>query len=408
MSDVAESPIRVSCNRADAVYRVGDEVRFLIEAVHPVAATTVMVKITWDGYAPVEEHSVPANDLPREIALRPDAPGFLRCAVTWDGLTSPQERPQAAAAISPEEIQPSLPEPDDFDEFWDAQLAAQSPMPANATVTPYTTYPEAVVHKVELPMPDGTTIYGWLFIPHSKPPYPGIVRLHGAGVYALPPNDGLHWPERGIMVFSLNSHPIPNDQPQEFYVGLRSGALADYRALGREDRQRIYFRGMFLRAARAVDFLASRPEWNGVHLIAEGHSQGGGQAIAAAGLNQKVNALVVSCATHCDHTGPVIGRVAGWPKLVEIKNGVPDPAHVAAARYVDGANFAARVKCPAFWSVSFLDDICPPTGNYAAFNRLRGPKTMRHDVPTAHIHTDECKAAFINYVTTHVFGYGPR
>ncbi len=40
---------------------------------------------------------------------------------------------------------------------------------------------------------------------------------------------------------------------------------------------------MFLRMERAIDFLASQPEWDGRILIVTGSSQGGGQAIVAAG-----------------------------------------------------------------------------------------------------------------------------
>jgi cephalosporin-C deacetylase-like acetyl esterase len=247
-------------------------------------------------------------------------------------------------------------------------------------------------------MPDGTGVYGWLLIPQGKPPFPAIARYHGAGVYAVPPENGLEWTARGIMVFSINPHAIPNDAERDFYLELRTGGFADYRTRGREDRSRVYFRTMFQRAVRAAEFLTSLPEWDGKHLIAEGHSQGGGQALAAAAFNSRVNGMVISCSTHCDHTGPVIGRVAGWPQFVGVENGVPNPMHVETARYIEGVNFASRVTCPTLWSVAFLDDLCPPTGNYAAYNQVAAPKTIRHDIATGHVHTDECKEATFSWV----------
>ena len=399
MPDVAPSPVRVSCDRADAMYRVGETVSFLAEKAGENPPDEVTVTVTWNGDAVVHTEQVKIGASPQTITVRAEQPGFLRCRLRWGGSDESSEPPQAAAAVSPERILPSMPEPEDFDAYWARQLAAQKDLPLDATVSPHTVHPDGAIHNVRVPMPDGTAIYGWLLIPHGNGPFPAIARYHGAGVYAIPPENGLDWTARGIMVFSINPHPIPNDRDREFYVELRNGGLADYRTRGRENPEQVYFRTMFLRAARAVDFLASRPEWDGTHLIAEGHSQGGGQAIAAAALNRKVNGVVISCCTHCDHTGPAVGRVAGWPKIVNVENGVPDPAHLATARYIDAVNFAARISCPTFWSMAFLDDLCPPVGNYAALNRLRSSSvTIRHDVSVGHIHTDECKAATVRWV----------
>jgi len=374
------------------MYALGEPVTFQVEKTDHAAdlPDALPYTISWEGYALIRQGILRAADLPQRITLYPSEPGFLRFSVD---LGAGMPKPQAAAAVAPERITPSLPVPEDFDEFWAEQLAPQVAAPIEAVMTRHAEHKDGIVFRAILPMPDGSNVYGWFLVPHGKGPFPGLVRYHGAGVYALAPENGLDWAARGVMAFSINPHPIPNDMPREYYEGLRTGALADYRTRGREDREKLYFREMFLRAARAVDFVASLPEWDGVHLIAEGHSQGGGQAIAAAALNPKVSALVVSCCTHCDHTGPVIGRVAGWPKIVEVRDGVPDPAQVRAARYIDGMNFAARIRCPAMFSLGFLDDLCPPTGIYAAYNALRGPKTIRHDVAIGHVHTDECKAA---------------
>ncbi|HNZ40183.1 MAG TPA: acetylxylan esterase, partial [Candidatus Latescibacteria bacterium] len=58
-----------------------------------------------------------------------------------------------------------------------------------------------------------------------------------------------------------------------------------------------------------------------------------------------------------------------------------------------------RISCPTFWSMAFLDDLCPPVGNYAAYNRLCSARKMvRYDVAVGHIHTDECKAATVKWV----------
>jgi cephalosporin-C deacetylase len=97
-----------------------------------------------------------------------------------------------------------------------------------------------------------------------------------------------------------------------------------------------------------------------------------------------------------------VGRVAGWPKIVEVRNGVPDAKQVEAARYIDGVNFASRIKCPTLFSACFLDDSCPPTGLYAAYNSLAGPKEINNEVTTGHIHTETFKQMSYRWLSNRI------
>jgi cephalosporin-C deacetylase len=45
--------------------------------------------------------------------------------------------------------------------------------------------------------------------------------------------------------------------------------------------------------------------------------------------------------------------------------------------YFDGLNFAARAKSPALFSVGLMDDTCPPSTVYAAYNYYAGPKEIK-------------------------------
>ena len=45
--------------------------------------------------------------------------------------------------------------------------------------------------------------------------------------------------------------------------------------------------------------------------------------------------------------------------------------------YFDGVNFAARAQAPALFSVGLMDDVCPPSTVYAAYNHYDGPKQIR-------------------------------
>jgi len=381
----------IEVERADGIYRTGEDVEFRIRPTQGKAPRGWIYRLSWDGEGLVRGGEV--GSLPSVISYRPGQPGFLRISI-HDSSKPGEPLSQAAVAVSPLEVPPSMPVPEDFAEFWQGQISEYLPEEVEGKTRRHSDTDQGRIFEATISLPRVGDVHGWLLKPHGRGPFPCVCRYHGAGVYPVPPENGLDLTSLGFMVLSINPHSIPNDHPLSYYEELQRGALADYRTRGREDRERLYFREMFLRAAGAVAFMRGQTDWDGDHLIIEGHSQGGGQALAAAALaGGEIDGLVVSCSTHCDHTGPVIGRVAGWPKIVEVRDGVPDAMQVEAARYIDGVNFASMIECPALFSVGFLDDTCPPTGIYAAYNSLEGPRKINNEVETEHVHTERFKEA---------------
>ena len=184
----------------------------------------------------------------------------------------------------------------------------------------------------------------------------------------------------------MNAHGIPNGKPAQFYKDLADGALKDYRFEGLNDREKCYFLGMFLRLVRAIDFLTSQPEWNGKDVIVFGSSQGGFQAFAAAGIDERVTAFCAGVPAGCDHTGVVVKRVNGWPKFIQSLPVIePDPKVLETVRYFDNVNFAAHTKAKrCIVTVGFIDTTCPPTSVYAAYNALPIKKEIFNDVKSGH------------------------
>ena len=158
---------------------------------------------------------------------------------------------------------------------------------------------------------------------------------------------------------------------------------------------------MFLRLVRAIDFLTSQPEWDGRTVVVSGSSQGGAQAIAAAGLDPRVTFFAAGVPAMCDHTGSLAGRIGGWPKFIETKEKSPPAEVVSAVRYFDAVNFAARTKASGFFTVGFIDVTCPPTSVYSAYNALNTKKAIHHDVAAGHTNTPAASAAMREAVLKH-------
>ncbi|HXK62108.1 MAG TPA: hypothetical protein PLP42_19665 [Acidobacteriota bacterium] len=127
--------VRVTPDRADWTYSVGEQVTFHISAVmdgHPLPDAVVEYAIGPEMVKPT---------LTKTVALPPEGlavsggtmqqPGFLRCVatVTYNGRTY---RGLATAAFDPLSIRPVTTDPDDFDEFWNQAKAALSEVPIDA------------------------------------------------------------------------------------------------------------------------------------------------------------------------------------------------------------------------------------------------------------------------------------
>ena len=278
--------------------------------------------------------------------------------------------------------------PDDFDTFWAAQKKRLAAVPINPRLTSVPAPPDRKGIECFDLQADciGAPVSGYYSRPVGAKPgsCPARLCVDGAGVRSTDLLASARWAGRGVISLAINAHGIPNGQPGAFYTDLANGALKNYRIDGRESRDTYYFLGMYLRVLRALDFLTAQPEWDGRTLIIEGGSQGGAQSIAGAALDHRVTFITAMNAAMSDHTGMVVGRIAGWPKVIPMKDGVPDPVVLQAVRYFDSVNFASRIKAQVYMWEGFIDTTCPPTGVFAAYNQITSPKEMINAIDSTH------------------------
>lgn len=388
--ETAAVKLKVAADRPDALYHVGETATFLIDVMQdnkPLAEGKVTCVLSKDGWQPQPAQTVAVKDGKAAVQGKLDEAGFLLVRVT-SGKTSAL----AGAGYDPLQIKPSMPVPDDFDQFWAAQKEALAKVPVKSTLTPVTVTEKGLdAFDVQVDCL-GKPVSGYFGRPRDAKPksLPAILFVHGAGVRSSSLGS-TSWAMRegGMLAMDINAHGIPNGKPNEYYTELTNGELKDYRSHGRTDREENYFKGMFLRLVRAIDFLTAQPEWDGKTVIVYGSSQGGFQAFAAAGLDSRVTFICAGVPAGCDHTGSQVNRISGWPKLVPNDDkGQPDAASLQTSRYFDCVNFATRAKCKgAAVTVGFIDTTCPPTSVYAAYNALPITKTMHADVDAGHTNT---------------------
>jgi cephalosporin-C deacetylase len=388
-------------DHADAIYKQGETVTFSVElAASSTLVTNVELvwKISKDGVPPTQSGTVKLLNGKASVTGRLGEPGFLLCQVAGTVNGKPVKT-LAGAAIDPLLIKPSLPAPEDFDVFWSEQKKKLAAVPMNPRMTPVASKVATHVDcfDVQLDCVGTAPVSGYYARPKGAKPksLPAILLPHGAGVQSAFLLSAAKWGRQGLLAMDINAHGIPNGKPAQFYKDLAQTNLKEYWHQGRGSRETCYFLGMFLRVIRAIDFLTAQPEWDGKTVIIYGSSQGGFQAFAAAGLDERVSFLAAGVPAGCDHTGVKANRVSGWPKLVSIgADGSADEKVLQAARYFDNVNFAARTKARgAFVTVGFIDLTCPPTSVYAAYNNLHIPKQIYNDLPTGHANSPEATRA---------------
>jgi cephalosporin-C deacetylase-like acetyl esterase len=306
------------------------------------------------------------------IDVVPTEPMFVYVEVTIPGY-EPGSAGKLGAAVAPARLTPSVPRPADFDAFWDAKLKALAAVPIDPVLTPVDSpNPDVELFAVAL-RSLGSTARGWLARPRTPGPYPGLVLLQYAGVYALSPKNAVDRAAEGWLVLNVSAHDMALDADRDPSVPRRYGDA------GHLDRETSYFLHMYLRDVRGVDYLASRPDWNGRTLALMGTSMGGQQSLVTAALHPKVTAVLVNEPSGADAHGDLHGRRTGYPNW-----DAENPRVMATARYFDVVNFASRITAPAIVTVGFIDTITPPVGIWIAFNQIGGPKELIPMVESDH------------------------
>ena len=146
-----------------------------------------------------------------------------------------------------------------------------------------------------------------------------------------------------------------------------------------DNPKKVPFYHMILRDLRGLEYLKSRPEWDGRNLISYGASQGGAQSLAVTGLSPEITFCYAGVPGLCNNGGSEKKQARGWPG-----NFHWNAKTKITAGYLDNCNFARRIKCPVLTSAAWHDFQTRPSTVYAAYNNMTGPKELRPFVNAGH------------------------
>jgi cephalosporin-C deacetylase len=280
---------------------------------------------------------------------------------------------------------PTRDEPADFDAFWADTLAAARQHPLNAQFEPVDTGLRLIeTYDVTYAGYGGQPIKGWLNIPHARTnALPCIVEYIGYGGGRGFSTDWLLGAAAGFAHFVMDTRgqgstwsqgdtpDLPTEGANPFHPGFMTQGILDPKTY--------YYRRVFTDAVRAIEAARSHPAIDPSHIALMGGSQGGGITIAAAGLVPDVEAAL-----------PDVPFLCGYRRATEITDEYPYQEIVRYCKvhrgkvdqvfhtlsYFDGINFATRGRAQALFSAGLMDEICPPSTVFAAYNYYAGAKDI--------------------------------
>ncbi len=363
-------------------YNVGERMVFtvsLLEDGKPISGPTLKWTRQGDDGKKESGSAVADGKNPLVIKTSIDKPGFVRVTVkAYDKngkeIGNPNKKKclfDGSAGADVFSLK-GYPEPKEFDSFWEKQKARLAKTPMKVTLKEHPSKRKGVkVYEFSITAPGDKPATGWLCYPENAKPksLKAVVNTIGYGIDPISPNYGAG---QHSLAMTISRHGIPMAQSPEFYKNLKK-EIAGFCFKNNNDAEKTYYNGLLLRDLRALEYLKTRPEWNGKDLKTTGGSMGAYQSIALAALDRDVtecSGFIPWCA---DLGGVKLGRMGGWR-----------PGYTDVLGLYDIANFAKRLKCPTEITIILGDYVCPPSGQFVMYNNMKCAKKLSYSLNGGH------------------------
>jgi cephalosporin-C deacetylase len=291
--------------------------------------------------------------------------------------------------LSPPELErydPQLEAPPDLEAFWGQTLEQTRAHALDPTATRIET-PLVAVETFDASWRGygGDVVRGWLHLParalRGSAPLSAVVQFQGYNGGRGLAFEHVFWATAGYAHLVVDTR----GQGSGWAVGDTpdpagsAPAQPGFLTRGITNPADYYYRRVYADAVRAVEFMQAQAGVDPAAIAVTGASQGGGLTLAAAALADGVAGAMPDVPFLCDF--PRASQIAlGEPYAELVRYLAAHRDHerevFATLSYFDGAVLSAMANAPALFSVALMDEICPPSTVYAAFNAYGGPKQI--------------------------------
>jgi cephalosporin-C deacetylase len=276
------------------------------------------------------------------------------------------------------------PRPGDFDDYWMRALSELKKTDAQIEIKPASFQPEfASCHHLFFTGVGGARVHAKLVKPRQiQGKRPAIIQFHG---YAGNSGDWtglLANAARGYVVAALDCRGQGGLSQDAGSV--RGNTLNGHIIRGLADHpDKLLFRDIFLDCAQLAGIVIEMPEVDPKRVGAAGGSQGGALTYACAALEPRIARLAPLYPFLSDYkrVWEMDQAVAAYQELKQFFR-LFDPEHTRAEEwwtrlgYIDIQHLAPRIRGEVLHGVGLMDAICPPSTQFAAYNKLTCPKSL--------------------------------
>jgi len=276
------------------------------------------------------------------------------------------------------------PRPADFDEFWDASLDEMRALD-----------PEVEFVRAEFQARNVDCFHMWFTgtggarihakllkpaIPAGKAP--AVLQFHGYSASSGDWSEKLNYVSQGFIVAALDCRG--QGGLSEDTLSVKGTTLNGHIVRGLDDcPERMYYRNVFLDTALLARIVMDLPQVDPDRVVATGGSQGGGLTLACAALEPRIRKAAPWFPFLCDYlrVWEMDQDVAAYDELRKFFRH-HDPLHsrkeVIFERlgYIDVQHLASRIKADVLMGTGLMDTICPPSTQFAAYNKIRSTKEV--------------------------------
>ena len=276
------------------------------------------------------------------------------------------------------------PRPADFDTYWEAALAEMAALDPQVELVPaafQTGFAEC--SHLFFRGVNGARVHAKLLRPRQAgQPGPAVLMFHGYSGSSGNWGDKLGYVAQGFTVVALDCRG--QGGLSEDVGGVKGGTLQGHIIRGLDGRpEDLLYRAIFLDTAQLARIVMALPGVNPDRVGAMGASQGGALTIACAALEPRIR-----------RAAPVYPFLSDYQRVWEMDLDVDayrelreyfrhfDPTHARQGAifttlgYIDIQHLARRVQAEVLLAVGLRDTICPPSTQFAAYNKLTCPKSL--------------------------------
>jgi cephalosporin-C deacetylase len=276
------------------------------------------------------------------------------------------------------------PRPPDMEEYWERALAEMQGTDPQVELVPHElNAPFAECFHLYFTGVGGARVHAKYLRPKGvREPHPAVVLFHGYSGNSGEWCDKLNYVGQGFSVAALDCRG--QGGRSEDVGGVKGNTHRGHIIRGLDDApEKLLFRQIYLDCAQLARIVMAMPEVDRERVGATGGSQGGGLTLACAALEPGIKRAAPVFPFLCDYrrvwemdlATNAYEELRTYFRLFDPRHEREEEAFTRLG-YIDNQHLAPRIKAEVLMAVGLMDAVCPPSTQFAAYNKIRSEKSM--------------------------------